>query len=706
VSEHFLAPLLAPRSVAFVGASQTPGSIGNKALREMVRGGFTGRVYPVNPRYNEVEGFRCYKSLAELPEPPDLAILMLATERLETILAEAADCGTRAAVIYDGAYLHNADPPLPQRLAAIARAARMPVCGSNCTGFINLDNNTRAFPWPPAHDLEAGHVALISHSGSTFGGLMRNERRLHFNLAVSPGHELSATVADYIDFALEMETTRVIGIYIETARDPQGFVAALAKAERRNIPVVAIKVGRSAFSAELAQSHSGAIAGNDVAYHAVFEQYGVHQVDDIDEMVATLQLFAQPRSLARGGLAAIGDSGGERELVVDLATNIGVPFAQIDKETEAKLTAELHPSLRPINPLDAYAGPHDFAGMFGRCFEVLLEDSDSALGMIFSNVLAGFPATECYIDICRTLIERSDKPIAVASLFAGTEHGDYAQRMGELGIPVIYGATPALKAVRHLLAHRDRAGVAASEPPPAFEPRLVESWRQRLSSGVALDEAESLALLGDFGIPVVPLAVAEDLQAVLTAAETIGYPMALKTAMPGILHKSDAGGVKLGITDAAALGVAYADLAARLGPRVLLSRMAPAGIEMGLGVIVDPQFGPLVMVAPGGTHIALFRDAQYDLAPIGRAAARRMIDRLAVKPLLDGHRGAPQVDIDRLAEVLHRLSWVAALLGDRVSEIDVNPYIATQGAGVAVDAIVVGARPAAGSGRGASGRSA
>jgi acetate---CoA ligase (ADP-forming) len=688
VSGHYLAPLLAPRSVAFVGASRTPGSIGNKALLEMVRGGFTGRIYPVNPRYDEVEGVRCYKSLGELPEPPDLAILMLAAERLEATLSEAAAFGIGAAVIYDGAYLLNADPPLPERLATIARGARMPLCGSNCTGFINLDSHTRAFPWPPAHDLEAGHVALISHSGSTFGGLIRNERRLHFNLAVSPGHELSATVADYIDFALEMETTRVIGIYIETARDPQAFAASLAKAERRNMPVVALKVGRSAFSAELAQSHSGAIAGNDAAYRAVFERYGVHQVDDIDEMVATLQLFAQPRTLARGGLAAIGDSGGERELVVDLASNIGVPFAQIDNATEAKLTAELHPSLRPINPLDAYAGPHDFAGIFGRCFGALLMDSDSALGMIFSNVRAGFPATECYIEICRELIERSDKPIAVASLFAGTEHGDYAQRMGELGIPVIYGATPALKAVRHILTHRDREGVAGPEPPP-FDPRLVEDWRHRLSVSAALDEAQSLALLRDFGIPVVTWAVAEDLQDALTAAATIGYPLALKTAMPGILHKSDMGGVKLGIGDAATLSASYADLAARLGSRVLLSRMAPAGIEMGLGVIVDPQFGPLVMVAAGGTNITLFRDAQYSLAPIGRAGARRMIDRLAVKPLLDGHRGAPHVDIDRLADVLHRLSWVAAMLGDRVSEIDINPYIATQGGGIAVDALVV-----------------
>lgn len=686
MSRHFLAPLLAPRSVAFVGASRTEGSVGNKAVREMLRGGFAGRVYPVNPRYDEVEGLRCFASLRDLPEAVDLAVLMVGPERLEAMLGEAVAAGAGSALIFDAAYLQGAEPPLHERLGAIARHAGMPVCGSNCTGFVNLESRTRGFPWPPRHDLVAGHVALISHSGSTFGGLLRAERRLRFNLAVSPGHELGATVADYIDYALEMDT-RVIGLIIETARAPEKFAAALDKAQRQGVPVVAIKVGRSALSAELARSHSGAIAGNDAAYRAVFARYGVHQADDIDELVAALQLFAQPRRIAGGGLAVIGDSGGERELIADLAASAGVPFAAIGAQTTQDLAAHLHPSLRPVNPLDAYAGPQDFIATFEACFDALLADPETAMGLIASNVLSGFPVSDSYIDVCRRLTARHDKPIAVASLFAGTEHGDYALRMGELGVPVIYGAVPALKAVRHVLAQRDSCLRRPENPLGAEALAGAERWRARIGRGDALDEAESLALLGAIGMAVQPFRLAQDLAGALDAAEALGYPVALKTA--GQMHKTEIGGVVLGIGDAAALRLAYADMQARLGARVLVAKMAGRGVEMALGAICDAQFGPLVMVAAGGTNIALFKDAQYALAPVDRAAARAMIDRLAVRPLLDGHRGGAGADLDALADAVAGLSGLAALFGPAIGEIDVNPLLVTPDGAVALDALAL-----------------
>ena len=689
MTRHYLAPLLAPRSVAFVGASRTEGSVGNKALREMLRGGFPGRVYPINPRYDEVEGLRCHASLRDLPEAVDLAVLMVGPERPEAMFGEAVSAGAGSALIFDAAYLQGADPPLHERLGAIARRAGIPVCGSNCTGFVNLESRTRGFPWPPRHDLMPGHVTLISHSGSTFGGLLRAERRLSFNLAVSPGHELGATVADYVDYALEMQSTRVIGLIIETARDPKNFAIALDKAQRRGVPIVAVKVGRSALSAELARSHSGAIAGNDVAYRAVFDRYGVHQADDIDELVATLQLFAQPRRVGRGGLAVIGDSGGERELLVDVAASTGVPFARISEQTTATLASHLHPSLRPVNPLDAYAGPRDFSAIFGACFDALLADPDTALGLIASNVLSGFPASESYIDICRRLTTRQDKPIAVASLFAGTEHGDYAVRMGELGVPVIYGAVPALKAVRHLFAHRDATWRRPSDPLGAAQLARLDRWRPRLAGGDPLDEAQALSLLGEIGIAVQPFRVASDLSGLLAAAAALGYPVVLKTAEPGLAHKTEVGGVVLGLADQAALRVAYAEMSDRLGPRVLVAAMAGRGVEMALGTIHDPQFGPLVMVAAGGTSIALFRDAQYALAPVDRPAARAMIDRLAVRPLLDGHRGAAGADLDGLADAIAQLSGLAAAFGPAISEIDVNPLLVSPEGAVALDALVL-----------------
>ena len=308
---HFLAPLLTPGSIAFVGASRREDSPGRRVIEECMRGRYPGAIYPVNPRYEAVEGHRCYPSLVEVPETPDLAVLVLGNPRLEAGLRDAIEAGARAAVIFDSGFLaEDADPPLIDRLRSLAREACMPVCGANCTGFINLDGHTRVAYAPGEHDLEMGAVTFISHSGSTFGGFIRNERRLRFNLSVAPGKEVGATVADYMDFALGLESTRVIGLMIETVRDPAGFVAALEKAQDRRVPVVALKVGRSALGARLAQSHSGAIAGNDAAYQAAFERHGVVRVGDIDELLATLLLFAEPARPGPGRLSVISDSAG------------------------------------------------------------------------------------------------------------------------------------------------------------------------------------------------------------------------------------------------------------------------------------------------------------------------------------------------------------------------------------------------------------
>ena len=324
---HFLAPLLTPGSIAFVGASRREDSPGRRVIEECMRGRYPGAIYPVNPRYEAVEGHRCYPSLVEVPETPDLAVLVLGNPRLEAGLRDAIEAGARAAVIFDSGFLaEDADPPLIDRLRSLAREACMPVCGANCTGFINLDGHTRVAYAPGEHDLEMGAVTFISHSGSTFGGFIRNERRLRFNLSVAPGKEVGATVADYMDFALGLESTRVIGLMIETVRDPAGFVAALEKAQDRRVPVVALKVGRSALGARLAQSHSGAIAGNDAAYQAAFERHGVVRVGDIDELLATLLLFAEPARPGPGRLSVISDSGGERELFVDMAEELVPTF--------------------------------------------------------------------------------------------------------------------------------------------------------------------------------------------------------------------------------------------------------------------------------------------------------------------------------------------------------------------------------------------
>ncbi len=690
-ARHRLAPLLTPKSIAFVGASPRPGTVGNDIVREARRGGVAGAMYPVNPKYDAVEGLPCHPSLGALPEAVDLAILAISNRRLEAVVDEAIECRAKAAVIYASCVLEgDGDPPLLERLRRRVRDAGMVVCGGNCMGFYNFDGGVWAGAYPDVRGAEGGSISLITHSGAMLAAFLDCDGRLRYNLAVSAGHEITTTAADYLDFALDQPTTRVAALMIETVRDPAGFVAALEKAVARDIPVVALKIARTEQGARFALSHTGALAGSDAAFQAVCDRYGVLRVRTLDELAATAALLAGPRRAGPGGLAGILDSGGERELLVDLAADARVPFAAIGEETAARLAARLDYGLDATNPCDAWGTGHDFENVFADCFAALVDDADTAMGMFFIDARSDHPSGAGFAGACRRVSEATDKPIALVTNIGWTRHGDLARELADAGVPVIDGTATALEAVRHAFAYRDFHGRARPAPPPAPPGETVARWRARLAGGGALDEAEALGLLADFGVPTTPVRLAGDREAALAAADALGYPVVVKTAMPGIAHKSEVDGVRLGLADRQAIAAAYDDLAARLGPRVVVTPMVGAGVEMALGVSVDEGFGPLVMAGAGGVLVEVLRDTRFAVPPLDADAARRMIDGLRVRPLLDGVRGAPPADMGALAEALSRLSVLAAALGDVVREIDVNPVIAGPEGCVAVDALVVG----------------
>ncbi|MGZ8625823.1 MAG: CoA-binding protein, partial [Actinomycetota bacterium] len=304
--------LLEARSVAVVGASERGGSVGHETMVELVdKGGFDGPVHPVNPRYEELFGRRCFASIVDVPEPVDLAVISLANALLEETLVGCAEAGVGSVVIYASGFEEPREdtPPLTERLTAIARGAGMAVCGGNCMGFVNVERGLRATGWEEPAVLEPGGITFVSHSGSAFAALLHNDRDLRFNLAVSSGQEFVTTTADYLAYALGLESTTAIGLFIETVRDPNAFVAALETASERDVPVVVLKVGREAFSREMVSAHSGALAGEDGAYEALFEAHGVHRVASLDEMADTLALFAAGRRAGPGALATAHDSG-------------------------------------------------------------------------------------------------------------------------------------------------------------------------------------------------------------------------------------------------------------------------------------------------------------------------------------------------------------------------------------------------------------
>ena len=731
-----LTALLEPRSVAVVGASARPGSFGDTLVAQLLGGGFAGPVHLVNPRYREVAGLPCLPSLADLPGPVDLAVLAVPNAALEAQLRTAAAHGIPAAVIFASCVEVEEDasgePALAERLRRIAAGAGMAVCGGNGMGFFNLEHSLRVCGYPEPADLAAGPVAVVSHSGSVFSALLHNHRDLRFNLVVSAGNELVTTTAAYLDHALELPSTRVAALFLETVREPAAFRAALAKAADRGIPVVALKVGRGQAARAMVAAHSGALAGDDGAYQALFDAFGVAQVATLDELADTCELLAGRRAHP-GGLAAIHDSGGERAHLLDLAEQLRVPFAGISEATRRKLAAVLEPGLPATNPLDAWGTGNDADQIFATCIQALLDDpATAALALNLDLTTEPTPETS-YTGLAIDAAAITAKPVAVVATLASAADPTQAATLRAAGVPVLEGTASGLTALRHLLAYRDflarrppratvdnpghpAAGSATlphrgSEPGAGsreaarvgFDRQRARWWRRLGEPDRLLDEHEGLAMLGDWGVPVVAAEAAATLEEALAAAGRVGWPVALKTAAPGVAHKSDVGGVVLSVDGPDGLADAYADLAARLGPRVLVAAMADPGVELALGVVVDPQFGPLVMVAAGGVQVEVLRDRRFALPPVDRRQVMAMLDRLAIRPLLDGVRGAPPADLDAVADAVANLSVLALDLGDRLAAVDVNPLVAGPAGCVAVDALVVARAGEAGEPRSAAG---
>ncbi|MBL8711188.1 MAG: acetate--CoA ligase family protein, partial [Rhodospirillaceae bacterium] len=495
--------LLKPQSVALVGASPKEGSVGRGMITSTSMPGTPAKIYFVNPGYEEIDGQRCYKSLKDLPEVVDLAVLGIANARLEAALDEVIAGGIGAATIFASGYVESdATPKLTERLSQKAKANGIAICGGNCMGFYHMDYGLRVCGFPPPAWIRKGNVAFITHSGSAFSALCHTDRRFGFSLAVSAGQELATDVAQYMDFALEIPATRVIGLFLETVRDPAGFRAALAKAQAKGIPVVALKVGRTAESAALAVSHSGAVAGNHAAYQALFERYGVIEVPNMDDLVNALHLFSGERKLAPGGLATMHDSGGFRELVLDLGIETGVPFAKISKATEAKLAARLDYGLEPINPLDAWGTGNDWEAIFEDCLQALVDDPDTALASFCVEARDGYFLSAGYADVLRRVRARTTKPVFYTTNVGSNANLDLTTKLAHDGVPVLSGVASMLRVVKAAMAQRDRA-VLGDDPAAKPASGLRAKWQPRLAAG-NLSEAEALDLLADYGVPVVP----------------------------------------------------------------------------------------------------------------------------------------------------------------------------------------------------------
>lgn len=693
---HRLDPLLRPRSIAVIGASERVDSVGRMTVHNLLAGGYEGALYPVNPGRESVLGLRCYPDLGALPERVEHVVFCVHDRHVETALEGAIDHGARAATLMSQLILED-DADLGERIRRRVLDAGLLLCGPNGMGFYNARDGIWLCGFDTRENhVRGGNVTLISQSGAGMCGIVDCEERIDFNLAVSTGSEYTVDLADYLDFAIEAHAPDAIGLFMETARQPAALVAALEKAAAHGIPVVALKVGRTARSARLAQSHSGAVAGKDAAFQAIFDHTGVQRVDDMHELVASLMLFAQPMEVpAAGGLVTLHDSGGERQLLVDLAGELGVPLPELGKSTTRTLASRLDPGLPPVNPLDGWgAGGPDADAVMADCLAAMLTDPAAALGAVVHDRAPHSGIYTDYVHYLRRARQAARKPLALVSNHQGSGSDPLAVRLTREGFPVIDGLRPFLVASRNLLAWRD---ACHREAPivPALPAGALRAAREQLADGEPLDEATSLALLGRLELPATTCREATGEQAAVDAAVAWDGPVALKTAMPGQAHKSDAGGVHLGLAGEAAVRTAYRDLARRLGPRVLVAPMAPAGVELVLGMVRDPHFGPLVLLGFGGLAMEALKDTVLAVPPFDAAQAHRLLDRLRLRPLLEVSRGRPAPDLDAFADLAARFSVLVDELGDRLAEVDLNPVIVHGDGCCIVDALIIPASPTA-----------
>jgi acetate---CoA ligase (ADP-forming) len=684
--------MLEARSVALVGASARPGTLGARMIAELARSPSRPRTYLVNPRYPQINGQPCLPRLADVPEPVDLVLLAVPDAALEEQLGSAARRQDRSAIIFGNAFDAPQGPTgLRDRLAAIAAQAGLAMCGAGCMGFVNVARGLRAVGYIEP-EVQAGPVALITHSGSLFSTMLRARRGFGFSLAVSSGQELVTTAAAYARYALGLTETRVLALVLEAIRDAPALRSVLAGALAADVPVVLLSVGGSDAGRALVTAHSGALAAADGAWEALAGAYGVHRVRDLAELADTLELFsvgqhgAGRRGRPGGGIATVHDSGLERAHAADLAAELGVPFGAIGQDTRARLAEVLHPGLEPANPLDAWSTGRDTETLFTQCLSALAADPAVAAVALAVDLVPEFDGDDAYQRAVLAAASGTTKPVAVLAGLPGAVDPAAAARLRAAGVPVLEGTRSGLVALRHLLEHAEHPG-----PPPdprTPDPLRRQRWARVLSAGPP-GGAVLFDLLRDYGIPAVQAAPAGTRDEALRAAAEIGYPVVLKTDEPHIAHKSDVGGVRLHLADPGAVGAAYDDLAGRLGPRVLICETAAPGTELALGLTRDPALGPLMVIGAGGVLIEILAERAVVLPPITRPQARVVLDRLRLAPVLAGARGQGAVDLGAIADAIAGLSALACDLGDLLAALDINPLICGPHGAVAADVLVV-----------------
>jgi len=692
--------ILDPRSIAFIGASDDIAKWGGVLLHVLRKFKYPGAIYPVNPKAETIQGLRAYRSVGEIGQPVDLAVISIGVDAVEQAMHECAAAGVRAAMVVTSQFAESGaeGAAKQERVLAVARQAGIAMIGPNCMGVLNANANVALLNSTALveyfDDIPRGRIGVVSQSGAVVGAMIARAGFVGagFSSCVSLGNQADLEICDFFDYLVDDPATDVICLYMESARSVERMLAIARRARAAGKPVLITKAGRTPHGQKAVASHTASMAGAYDTFLARCRNEGILVQTDALQMLLTaqaLQAFPLPTA---PGVALFSGSGGQGALGSDALSDHGLVPGELNAATRAALAPFFTESNQQL-PYDmgaAASGP-------GRSRPDLLAGS---MEPIFADPSVG---------ACAYLMTPQSRMDGIATLFTelGRKHGKPAlvvncasgiteemrQALLGLGVPFFPSQHEAFLTLRDLQWLREHAGPDPVQAPPAPSAQL-QAFTQALSEGMQ-DEDTSKALLALAGIDVAAGELAADAGAAVRIADGLGYPVVLKIVADGVTHKSDMGGVQLDLRDAGAVRAAFGrirgaaeGLAGAAFRGCLVQPMIQAESELMIGTVHDPEFGPFLLVGAGGTLVELMKDTQLLPAPASPQAVERAIRGLRCFPLLDGYRGRAPADLARLAQIGHRVSLLAAQLGARMPELDINPLAVQGDRAVALDARV------------------
>ncbi|WP_223282770.1 acetate--CoA ligase family protein [Neobacillus kokaensis] len=696
-----LEPMFSPKSITIIGASAGVGKISARPLFLLRKLGYQGTIYPVNAKYTEIEGYPCIQEIEELPKDIDLAIISIRASEVLPTLERLAKRSVKSAVVFSSGFSEAGESgeELQQRLNKFVEETGIPVCGPNSLGFFNLKESVIA-SFLQLEPSRMDPIAFITQSGA-FGTLsykMLNDMGTGYQYFVSSGNEATVDFFDYVQYFAKQEDIKVIGGYIEGARDLEKMNEAIRLCQHQDKPLILMKVGKSEKGAEAAISHTASLTGDASIYSGFFKQKNVIQVDDEEELIDTVNLFNKAKtSSQRGGVALVTISGGAGIVMADKCEQYGIELAELMPETTSKLK-ELLPAFASVkNPIDVTAQiMQDLEKLF-ESIRVTLED-DGVEALVVYNQLGDFLAPKIIPGLSE-IAQQTNKTFVVCWAGASEQTKDALFAGGVCWLPT---PSRSIRALKNLLHYKRRKGLLPKQDFTVTE-RLTNRIVMEAFEGIT-NEYTSKQHLKNYGISVPAGSIVKNVESAVKVAEEIGYPIVLKVLSRQIVHKSDAGVVKVNLKSEDEVRNSFEEIlinAGKYNPQVqiegvVVEKMMKEGLEMMIGSIQDPLFGPCILLGSGGVFVEVLNDTVIRPAPLTMEDAWEMIRSLKGYAVLKGIRGQGPYDIQALAETLVKVSEFCLDQQDWLQELDINPVLvqAAKKGVTALDCLLVGKRTA------------